>query len=82
MALSTDKAFKPTAQLYAKDEDKFFSDFSKVFSKYAFSRLILSTSWHRANVTDPTYRLIHLGVPESQLSEVVQLKKLEDQQQS
>lgn len=29
-----------------------------------------------------TYRLIHLGVPESQLSEVVQLKKLEDQQQS
>lgn len=59
MALTTDKAFKPTAQLYAKDENKFFSDFSKVFSK-----------------------LIHLGVPESQLSEVVQLKKLEDQQQS
>ncbi|GAA5914431.1 peroxidase [Sporobolomyces salmoneus] len=59
MALSTDKGFKPTAQLYAKDENKFFSDFSKAFSK-----------------------LIHLGVPESQLSEVVQLKKLEDQEQS
>ncbi|GAA6005528.1 hypothetical protein JCM11491_003674 [Sporobolomyces phaffii] len=57
MALATDKGFKPTAQLYAKDEEKFFSDFSKVFSK-----------------------LIHLGVPESQLSEVVQLKKLEDQE--
>lgn len=33
MALAQDKGFKPTAQLYAKDEEKFFSDFSKVFSK-------------------------------------------------
>ncbi|GAA6064448.1 hypothetical protein JCM10212_000147 [Sporobolomyces blumeae] len=57
MALTTDKAFKPTAAVYAKDEDKFFQDFSKAFSK-----------------------LIHLGVPESQLSEVVPLKRLEDQQ--
>lgn len=40
MALSTDKAFKPTAQLYAKDENKFFSDFSKVFSKYVDIKLM------------------------------------------
>lgn len=33
MALSTDKDFKPYAQKYAKDEDAFFSDFSKAFSK-------------------------------------------------
>ncbi|GAA5974323.1 hypothetical protein JCM8115_006761 [Rhodotorula mucilaginosa] len=33
MALSTDKEFKPYAQKYAKDEDAFFSDFSKAFSK-------------------------------------------------
>ncbi|GAA5863982.1 hypothetical protein JCM1840_000657 [Sporobolomyces johnsonii] len=58
MALTTDKAFKPTAQRYAKDEGAFFSDFAKVFSK-----------------------LIHLGIPATQLSEVVELKKLEDQEQ-
>lgn len=29
----TDKIFKPVAQLYAKDEGKFFEDFSKVFTK-------------------------------------------------
>ena len=29
----TDKLFKKTAQLYAKDEGKFFEDFSNVFTK-------------------------------------------------
>ncbi|BGP17066.1 hypothetical protein JCM10213_000296 [Rhodosporidiobolus nylandii] len=56
MALTTDKAFKPHTQKYAKDEEAFFRDFSSAFSK-----------------------LIHLGVPESQLSEPVALKKTEDQ---
>lgn len=55
-ALITDKVFKPISQLYAKDEGKFFEDFSKVFTK-----------------------LIELGVPASQFSEPVPLKKVEDQ---
>ncbi|GAA5824518.1 hypothetical protein JCM11251_000456 [Rhodosporidiobolus azoricus] len=59
MALTTDKGFKPYAEKYAKDEQAFFGDFSKAFSK-----------------------LIHLGVPTTQLSEAVQLKKLEDQPQA
>ncbi|SCV69979.1 BQ2448_1373 [Microbotryum intermedium] len=33
MALATDKAFRPYAEQYAKDESKFFADFSKVFAK-------------------------------------------------
>ena len=38
MALSTDKEFKPYAQ---KDEDAFFSDFSKAFSKCVLALLSL-----------------------------------------
>ncbi|GAA5989952.1 hypothetical protein JCM11641_002923 [Rhodosporidiobolus odoratus] len=56
IALVKDKGFRPFAEKYAKDEQAFFADFSKAFSK-----------------------LIHLGVPESQLSEPVALKKTEDQ---
>ncbi|GAA5924321.1 hypothetical protein JCM3775_005658 [Rhodotorula graminis] len=56
MALTTDKEFRKYSQKYAKDEQAFFSDFSKAFSK-----------------------LIHLGVPTTQLSEAVPLKKTEDQ---
>ena len=41
MALSTDKEFKPYAQKYAKDEDAFFSDFSKAFSKCVSALLSL-----------------------------------------
>lgn len=41
MALSTDKEFKPYAQKYAKDEDSFFSDFSKAFSKCVSALLSL-----------------------------------------
>ncbi|KAL8292338.1 hypothetical protein RQP46_001804 [Phenoliferia psychrophenolica] len=55
-ALIQDKVFKKTAQVYAKDEAKFFEDFSKVFAK-----------------------LVELGVPVAQFSEVIPLKKLEDQ---
>ncbi|GAA5906996.1 hypothetical protein JCM6882_000024 [Rhodosporidiobolus microsporus] len=59
VALTTDKNFRPYAQKYAKDEQAFFADFSKAFSK-----------------------LLHLGVPSTQLSEAVQLKKIEDQPQA
>lgn len=55
-ALMTDKVFRPFTQLYAKDEAKFFEDFSAVFTK-----------------------LIELGVPQAQFSEVITLKKTEDQ---
>ena len=33
MALVKDKAFRPIAEKYAKDEQAFFSDFSKAFGK-------------------------------------------------
>ncbi|SGZ00380.1 BQ5605_C034g11344 [Microbotryum silenes-dioicae] len=33
MALTTDKAFRPYTEQYAKDENKFFADFSNVFVK-------------------------------------------------
>lgn len=33
MALTTDKEFRKYSQKYAKDEQAFFSDFSKAFSK-------------------------------------------------
>jgi cytochrome c peroxidase len=33
MALVWDKKFKKFVELYAKDEDKFFSDFAAAFSK-------------------------------------------------
>jgi len=33
MALTEDKKFRPWTEKYAKDEDAFFKDFSKVFSK-------------------------------------------------
>ncbi|KAM0748783.1 cytochrome c peroxidase Ccp1 [Meredithblackwellia eburnea MCA 4105] len=55
-ALTTDKSFKKFTEMYAKDEAKFFEDFSKVFVK-----------------------LLELGVPTQQFSEVVPLKKVEDQ---
>ncbi|GAA5852925.1 hypothetical protein JCM8547_004737 [Rhodosporidiobolus lusitaniae] len=59
IALTTDKGFQPYSEKYAKDEEAFFGDFSKAFSK-----------------------LLHLGVPESQLSEIVTLKKLADQEEA
>lgn len=34
MALTTDKAFRPWAEKYAKDEQLFFSDFAKAFSTF------------------------------------------------
>ena len=33
LALIGDKAFRPWVELYAKDKDRFFADFSKVFAK-------------------------------------------------
>ncbi|KAK4502519.1 hypothetical protein PRZ48_005944 [Zasmidium cellare] len=33
LALTTDKAFRPWVELYAKDKERFFGDFSRVFSK-------------------------------------------------
>jgi cytochrome c peroxidase len=32
MAVATDKNFRKYAELYAKDEDKFFQDFSKAYA--------------------------------------------------
>lgn len=73
-AITTDKAFKVFTKLYASDEAKFFQDFSKAFTKCVpplscceGPRLMLSR------------RLIELGVPVAQFSEVVSLKKIEDQ---
>ena len=33
MALTTDKAFRPVTEQYAKDQDVFFRDFSQAFGK-------------------------------------------------
>ena len=33
MSLATDKNFRKYVELYAKDEQKFFDDFSKAFTK-------------------------------------------------
>jgi len=33
IALTTDPKFRPYVELYAKDKDRFFADFSKVFAK-------------------------------------------------
>jgi len=33
IALTQDKAFRPYVELYARDKDKFFEDFTKVFEK-------------------------------------------------
>ena len=45
MALVKDKAFRPIAEKYAKDEGAFFKDFSAAFAK--------ASAGSCADVTDP-----------------------------
>lgn len=81
MALTTDKEFRKYSQKYAKDEQAFFSDFSKAFSKCVAAPHSAHAAADSRFTPPPSSfrRLIHLGVPTTQLSEEVPLKKLEDQ---